>query len=255
MVEIGRVDITCGVSLMPSHSAMPHEGHLDQLFHIFSYLKQHHNSRLVFDPTYPDVSWSDFLKKEWKDYYGNASKDIPEYTAKPIGMEFIVRAYVNADFTGERLTRRFRMGFIIMLNNAPIYWYSKKQNICETSLFDSKFIAKKQCYEYVKRLRFKLRMMGIPVNNPTFIFGDNQSVLWNTSVPDSVLNKKTPAVAYNYVREGVSMNTWRTSYIKTANNPSDILTKCLPYRPNRKRKVRAILYDVYSEYLNKGGDE
>ena len=47
------------------------------------------------------------------------------------------------------------------------------------------------------------------------------------------------------------MDAWRTSYIKTSVNPSDILTKCLPYGVNRKRKVRAILYDVYPEYMDK----
>ena len=36
--------------------------------------------------------------------------------------------------------------------------------------------------------------MGIPVNNPCFICGDNLAVLWNTTVPDSMLKKKTSSI-------------------------------------------------------------
>ena len=40
--------------------------------------------------------------------------------------------------------------------------------------------------------------------NVRFVFGDNQSLLWNTTVPESTLKKKTSSVAYHFVREGVS---------------------------------------------------
>ena len=132
-----------------------------------------------------------------------------------------------------------------MINYAPVYWFSKKQTSCETSFFGSEFIALKQCCEYLKGLRYKLRMMGIPVNNPCFIYGDNQSVLWNTTSPDSVLKKKTSAVVYHYVREGVSNDQWRTTYINISWNPADLLTKSLPAGENRYRKVRMLLHDIY----------
>ena len=53
MVEIGRVDILTEVSLMLSHMAMPREGHLDAVLHIFGYPKIKYNSRMAFDPTVP----------------------------------------------------------------------------------------------------------------------------------------------------------------------------------------------------------
>ena len=227
---------------------MPREGHLYQLFHMFSYLKGHHNSRMVFDPSYPDIDLDAFPKREWKQHYGDACEVIPPGCPEPHGKEFLIRAYVDADFAGDKVTRRSRTGFIVMLNNAPVYWYSKRQTACETSSFGSEFLAMKSLCEYLRGLRFKLRQMGVPVNNPCFIFGDNQSVLWNTCNPDSVLKKKTSSVAHHFVREGVSNDEWRTTYIKTCDNPSDLLTKCLPAGINRKRKVRRILYDIYPEH-------
>ena len=60
----------------------------------------------------------------------------------------------------------------------------------------------KQAIEYVKGFWYKLRMMGIPVEDPTFIFGNNQSVLSKTIMPESMLKKKTKSIAYHFVQEG-----------------------------------------------------
>ena len=111
------------------------------------------------------------------------------------------------------MTRRSRTESIVMLNNSTVFWFSKKQSSCETSSFGSEFAVMKTCCEYLKGLKIKMREMGIPVNNPCFIFGDNQSVLWNTTIPDSKLKKKTASVTYNFVKEGASRDEWRTTYI------------------------------------------
>jgi hypothetical protein len=39
IVELGRIDIMVAVSLLSSYCMQPRRGHLDQLFHIFGYLK------------------------------------------------------------------------------------------------------------------------------------------------------------------------------------------------------------------------
>ena len=63
-------------------------------------------------------------------------------------------------------------------------------------------MAMKQATEYLRGLRYKLRMFGIPVDEPAFIYEDNQSVLINVSAPESTLKKKSHSVAYHFVREG-----------------------------------------------------
>ena len=65
MVEVGRVDICCELSMMPSCLALPREGYLQQLFHIFSHLEKHHNTEMVFDPTTPDIDPNMFPKQDW----------------------------------------------------------------------------------------------------------------------------------------------------------------------------------------------
>ena len=65
VAELGRIDIMCEVSIMASMMAMPRKGHLDQLYHIFSYLKRKHNSEIVFDPTVPVIDMDQFPKYNW----------------------------------------------------------------------------------------------------------------------------------------------------------------------------------------------
>ena len=89
-------------------------------------------------------------------------------------------------------------------------------------------------------------MMGIPVDGPLFIFGDNQSVLANTTIPESTLKKKTQSIAYHLVCEGVARDEWRTAYVNTHDYESDLLTKVLPSGKKRKNFVRRLLHHVFA---------
>ena len=75
------------------------------------------------------------------------------------------------------------------------------QTSVETSFYGGDFIAMKTAVEQVRGLRFKLWMMCIPIEGPTFMFGGNTSVLVNSSMPDFVLINKTDYIAYHYVRK------------------------------------------------------
>ena len=49
-------------------------------------------------------------------------------------------------------------------------------------------------------------MTGIHIDGPAYILGDNKSVLVNSSVPTSVLRKKSNSIAFHFVREGSTTN-------------------------------------------------
>ena len=87
--------------------------------------------------------------------------------------------------------------------------------------------------------------MGIPCEGPAYIEGDNQSVLANTTIPDSTLKKKSQSIAYHFIREGVARDEWRTAYIKSINNDADLLTKVLPFGEKRKTFVRNLIHHIY----------
>ena len=86
----------------------------------------------------------------------------------------------------------------------------------------------KQCCEYVRGLRYKLRMMVIPCNTPTYIEGDShQSVSSNSAIPDFTLKKKNQSIAYYFIREGSARDEWRVAYAKSLLSEADLLTKHL----------------------------
>jgi hypothetical protein len=51
--------------------------------------------------------------------------------------------------------------------------------------------------ERIKALRYKLRMFGIPIEGPTNILGDNESVVNSTLKVEARLNKKHNAICFH----------------------------------------------------------
>ena len=149
MVELGRVDICCEVSMMSTQLALPREGHLEAVLHIFSYLKSHHNTEMVFDPSDPMVNMTDFQEKDWStSVFGSELKEIiPTNIPEPRGHGMITRCFVDADHAADTVSRKSRTGFIAYVNMAPVFWFSKKQTTVETSSFGSEFVAMKNCTE------------------------------------------------------------------------------------------------------------
>ena len=89
-------------------------------------------------------------------------------------------------------------------------------------------------------------MMGIPVDQPTYIYADNKSVLVNSSDPESTLKKKSNSIAFHFVRKGTARDEWRLAHINTHDNPADLMTKCLAPGEKRVKFVRSLLHHVYS---------
>jgi len=67
-------------------------------------------------------------------------------------------------------------------------------------------MAMKHATEYVRGLRYKLRAIGIPVEECSYIYGDNKSVLVNLGTPHSPLKKKSNSVAFHHIREGSTLD-------------------------------------------------
>jgi hypothetical protein len=130
---------------------------------------------------------------------------------------------------------------MIFVQTAPIIWYSKRQNTIETSTFGSEFIAMKIAIEQVEALRYKLRMMGIPIAGPCNVFCDNRSVFDNSTKPESVCNKKHNSIAYHRTREAQAAGTVRLAWESGETNCSDLFTKLLP-GPRLQTITGMILY-------------
>jgi hypothetical protein len=159
--------------MLSSYLAYPRDGHLEAAIHLMGHLRLKHNSRLIFDPTYPDFALDSFPSFDWTEFYGNVTEAIPTNMPKPLGKEVDIRMMVDSDHTGKKQTQRSRTGFLIYCNMALIIWLSKRQRTIETSVFCAEFAAMKHGNETLRGLRYKLQMMGVPLTRPSFIYGDN----------------------------------------------------------------------------------
>ena len=121
------------------------------------------------DPTYPDVDKNNFPNYDRKNHYKTYSDEMPSNAPEPLGLEFIICAFINTDHAGETLTRRSRTGFLVSVNSAVIYLLSKKQSGVKTSSFGSEFLAMKHSCEYIRGLRYTIHRMGIPMTHNAFV--------------------------------------------------------------------------------------
>jgi hypothetical protein len=61
--------------------------------------------------------------------------------------------------------------------------------------------------ELIESLWYKLHMFGIPIEGSADVFCDNQGVVCNSSMPESLLNKKHNAICYHHVQEACAAGT------------------------------------------------
>lgn len=225
--ELGRIDILNPISLLSRYLASAREGHLDQVFHVFAYLKAHDRSTMVFDDTYPVYNNARFLQFDWSEHYPDAAEAIPDNIPGERGKPVVMSCFVDADHAGCRETRRSHTGILIYVNRAPIQWFSKRQNTVEASTYGSEMLAMRIAIEMIEGLRYKLRMFGVPIDGPCNVFCDNNGVVLNTTIPDSKLTKKHAAINYHRCREAIAAKTIRVAKEDTKTNLSDCLTKLL----------------------------
>ena len=140
---------------------------------------------------------------------------VPANIPEPRGNEVTISMFTNATFAGDVVTRRSQSGILILLNGALTTWYSKQQNTVEALTFGLEFIALRVGYEMNNGLRYKLQMMGVPVEGPTNIYCDDGVGVSNSSVTESTLKKKHLSVCYHKTRECYTKQGCCTYWLQT----------------------------------------
>jgi hypothetical protein len=98
--------------------------------------------------------------------------------------------------------------------------------------------------ETCRGLCYKLRMMGVSLSGPTFVYGENIAVVHNTHYPEYVLKKKSNSICYHAVRELAAMGDSLIGHVASVENPADICTKVVEVWQNHNHLICHILDDV-----------
>ncbi len=77
----------------------------------------------------------------------------------------------------------------------------------------------------IEGLRYTLCKFGIPIEGPTNVFCDIQSMVTNTTKTESMLKRKHNSIAYHQVRAGAAAGTICIAKESHETNIADKLTK------------------------------
>jgi hypothetical protein len=165
--------------------------------------------------------------QDWKEFYPDAIEDIPEDRLKESGKLCTLTCFVDADHAQDQLTRRSVTGIVLLLNNTPICWISKRQTTVESSTYGSELVATRMAVELIMSMRYCLRMLGVNLEKRSMLVDDNMAVVLNTTIPSSMLKKKHLACNYHKIRETIAAGIIDFGHIESGDNLADIATKPL----------------------------
>lgn len=111
---------------MSSHVANSRRGHLKEILHMFAYLKRRNKPTILFNSRHPLIDENRFQECDWRDFYSDASENVPENLPDPRVKEVSITCFVDASHASDLKTRRSYTGILIFVNRAPIIWYSKR---------------------------------------------------------------------------------------------------------------------------------
>ena len=81
------------------------------------------------------------------------------------------------------VTRRSVASVVAMANKTIIKTICKRQTTVETSTYGAELVTARMATDLAIELRYKFWMLGFEIDGPTIMFGDNMSVVLNTTVP------------------------------------------------------------------------
>ena len=116
-----------------------------------------------------------------------------------LGKYVFIKSYVDANYTGEMANKRSHSVIIIYVNNAPIIWYSKRQNTVEDSSCVSESVALRIDTEMIEDLRYKLRCFVMPVEGPAEVFCVG---IYCPLIPDWIELTQAQILFYRQMQDG-----------------------------------------------------
>ena len=211
----------------------PRQGHVDCLKRVCGYICKFPQGAIRFRfgiPDHESIFCAQPTKYDWMEtVYGTPTKDTQSNALTAKGNPVHTTIYADANLLHNLVTGRSATGMLHFFNQTPIDSFSERQNQVGSATYGSEFMAARQAVEQINNLRYTLCMIGVPIEGPSWLFGDNKTVVTSSTIPHSSPNKRWNAISYHRVREAVAGGFICFEHISTNQNSADILTKSLPW--------------------------
>ena len=230
-VTLGRIDLAYSTMVMSRFRVEPRVGHLERLQHIYGYLRRHPDAKIRFRTHYPENEqmFTAPLADWMHSVYGEREPETYSGLPPPKGKVARITTFVDSGLHHCRVTGKASTGMIQFVNQTPVKWGAWKQSTVENTTYGSEFVAARTGVDKTIDLQFTLQAMGVPVEEPSWMLGDNQSVLTSSNIPHSTMSKRWVALSYHRVRCAIAHGILRFCHVDTKNNVSDICTKALGF--------------------------
>lgn len=209
---ISRPDIAYAVSIVSQYAETPKKIHWNAIKRIFKYIK----GTL---------------------YYGILIKS----NIQNISFE----AFSDADFAGDKITRKSTTDYIIRLEKSLIVWGSQKQKCIALSTTESEYIAASQTVKELIWISNLINELDNQVKKP-ILYVDNQSAIKLIKNPEYHKRTKHIDIKYHFIRHHYINKLFDLQYINTENQIADILTK--PLCKNSFGRLRDIIMTNEREF-------
>ena len=204
MITLCRFDIAHAIMTLSRFRNLPHIGHVERLKRVIGYVRKYPHASIRFrtgNPDHESYFGINATKYDWMHtIYGSPTEEIPSNAPTPKGKPVRMTTFVDANLMHDLVTGRSCTGILHLICQTPIQWFTKRQAQVETATYGSEFMAARQAVEQIMDLRYTLRMLGVPIDGPSWLFGDNRSVVNSTTIPHSTLSKRWNALMLHDTR-------------------------------------------------------
>jgi len=151
-----------------------------------------------------------------------------------------IKAYSDADYAGDKDSRRSTSGFMITIGNSPISWSSKLQHCVSTSTAESEYYSLSECSKHciwIKNMLNELHQNNKEIN----IYVDNRATIHMSK--NVLINQKSKHIdiRYHHVRELIADKKIKLNHINSKYNLADGLTKYLNNKSLNNFKNRILI--------------
>ncbi|XP_038687471.1 uncharacterized mitochondrial protein AtMg00810-like [Tripterygium wilfordii] len=186
------------------------------------------------DITYTVNTLSQFMQKPTQ-VHMNAANRVLKYIKGTLDHSLFypatnvlqVRGFCDSDWAACTHTRRSVTGFCIKLGDALIGWKSKKQKTVSRSSAEVEYRAMASAVSEMSWIHNLLKELQIKAIYPMDLYCDNQAAIHIATNP--VFHERTKHIELDlhFTRDKVQEGLIKLAHLRTADQPSDLLTKPL----------------------------
>lgn len=235
--------------LSPVKTPMDPQEHLeksDEGYEATEYLRKWYQSAVgslmyAMLGTRPDLAYAVSVVSRYSsnpnDKHQKAVKRIFRYLNGTIDLTLTYRGdlmplngYTDADWAGDRDTRRSTSGFTFNIGSGALSWQSKRQPTVALSSCEAEYMGQTQATKEAVWLRALLKDLDEAYDAPmaTVIHCDNQGAMALAKNPEFHARTKHIGIQHHFVREKISDGDIELKFVPTEQQIADGLTKALP---------------------------